>query len=84
MFRQIRYLRPRDLRFLGLVALTGLTIALYLDAGLHLAGQEGSGWRKVDLDAVMRRIDTGELRELEADWYHPATEEEVRGLEETP
>lgn len=84
MVEQIRHMRSRDLRFLGLVALTGLTIALYLDAGLRLASQEGSGWRKLDLDAVMQRIETGELRDWEADWYHPATEEEIRGLEGPP
>ena len=84
MAEQTRHLHPRDLRFLGLVAMTGLIIVLYLATGLQLADQTGSGWRKVDLDAVMQRIETGELRELEADWYHPATEDEVRGLEGTP
>jgi len=79
MIQKIRQLRPRDLKFLGLVALTGLTIALYLDTGLRLVDQEGSGWRKLNLDALRQRIESGELREREAEWYHPATEEETRG-----
>jgi hypothetical protein len=84
MTQQMRHLRPRDLRFLGLIVLTALTIALYLDASLRLADQGGSGWRKLDLDALMQRIETGELREREADWYHPATEEETEGLGGAP
>jgi hypothetical protein len=84
MLLQIRHLRSRDLRFLGLVAVTGLTITLYLGTGLRLAGQEGSGWRKPDLAVLTQRIETGELQEREADWYHPATEDEMQGLGGTP
>jgi hypothetical protein len=80
----IRHLRPRDLRFLGLMAVTGLTISLYLDTGLRLAGQEGSGWRAIDLEALTQKIESGELREREAEWYHPATEEETTSLGGTP
>ena len=74
----IKRLQFRELRFLGLIAITVLLIALHLSSGLHLADQEGSGWRKIDLEALQRRIETGELREREADWYHPATPGEVR------
>jgi len=78
--RQSRHWRPRDLRFLGLVALTGLTIVLYLNKGLHLSAGQGSGWRSLDLDELVKRIETGELRDREADLYHVATEEETRGV----
>ena len=71
MLKQVEHWRPRDLRFLSLVALTCLVGAIYLNEGLRLAEQEGSGWRRLDLDALMRR---------EAEWYHPATEKEARGL----
>jgi hypothetical protein len=84
MLQQIRHWRARDLRFLGLVALTGVLIALYLDAGLRLASQAGSGWRTLDLDVLQQRIETGELRDREADWYHRATDEETGGLEVKP
>jgi len=80
MRHQIKHWRPRDLRFLGLVALTGLTIALYLDSGLRLSGLAGSSWRTLDLDILRQRIETGELREREADWYHSATQKETRGV----
>jgi ABC-type microcin C transport system duplicated ATPase subunit YejF len=84
MRRQIWYLRPRDLRFLGLIAVTGLAIAMHLDSGLRLAGQAGSGWRTLDLDVLKQRIETGELRQRESDWYHPATEEEMRSVGGAP
>jgi hypothetical protein len=80
MMQKIRHPRPRDLKFLGLVAVTGLAIALYLDTGLRLAGETGSGWRKLDLDALMQKIESGELRDREAEWYHPATDEETRAV----
>ena len=57
-----------------------LTIAAHLDTGLHSAARDGSGWRTLDLDALQQRIETGELREREALWFHPATDEETRGL----
>jgi len=44
---------------------------------LRLADRGGVGWRTVDLGALQRRIESGELRDREADWYHPATAEEA-------
>jgi hypothetical protein len=80
MLRRLGHWRSRDLRFAGLIGLTGLVIALYLNAGLRLADREGSGWRTLDLDALMQRIETGELRDREAQWYHPSTDRETRGV----
>ncbi len=64
--------------------MTGLVIALYLEVGLRLADRDGSGWRTLDLDALQRRIETGELKGREAEWYRPATEEEMRSVRGTP
>jgi hypothetical protein len=80
MLQHLKHWRPRDLRFLGLVGLTALVGMLYLSEGLRLAAREGSGWRTLDLDVLMQRIETGELRDREADWYHPASDEEERGV----
>ncbi len=74
----IKRLQLRELRFLGLIAITASLMALHLGSSLRLADQEGSGWRKIDLEALQRRIETGELRGREADWYHPARPEEIR------
>jgi hypothetical protein len=70
MLTATRHWHRRELRFLGLVGITTCLIGLYLNAGLRLARQEGSGWRTIDLPALERRIETGELRDREADWYH--------------
>jgi hypothetical protein len=75
----IRHLHQRDFRFLALIATTVLLIGAHLSGALRTAGQEGSGWRELDLEAVQRRIESGELRDLEAEWYHPSTPEDIRG-----
>ena len=73
----IRHLHQREYRFLGLIALTGVLIALHLGDRVRLAEQQGTGWRSVDLGALQRRVDTGELRDREADWYHSSSAEEI-------
>ena len=74
MFAATRHWHLRELRFLALVGITLCLIGLRLDAGLRLARQEGSGWRTIDLPALERRIESGELRDREAEWYHPHTQ----------
>jgi hypothetical protein len=69
---------------MGLVVLTGVVAVLYLTSGLRLVGREGSGWRSLDLDALQRRIDAGELQGREADWYHRSTDEETRTIRGLP
>jgi hypothetical protein len=63
---------PREARFLGLIALTAVLIALYLGEGLSLATREGSGHRVIDRRALERRIEAGDLTDREAIWYHEA------------
>ena len=67
-----RHLHHRDLGFIGLVGISLILIASYLVAGYGLIDQQGSGWRRIDLKALQQRIDTGDLRDHEASWYHPA------------
>lgn len=81
---RIKHLHPRELRFIGLVLLTALIIAMQLADGLRLAALGGSGWRTVDRAVLERRIETGELRDHEASWYHPATRDEVKALGVSP
>ena len=78
--RQSRLLRihSRELRFLALVLVTCCLIALQLSENLRLQGLAGSDWRTVDLPALQRRIDAGDLSDHEATWYHPAKEQERR------
>lgn len=74
-----RHWHPGDTRLLGLIALTVLLIALHLGEELRLAAREGSGHRVIDLKALEGRIDSGDLSNREADWYHLATPQESGG-----
>lgn len=67
----LRHLHHRDLGFIGLVGATLILIASYLVAGYGLIDQQGSGWRRIDLKTLQQRIDTGDLRDRDASWYHP-------------
>jgi hypothetical protein len=79
-----RHWHYREVRFLGAVGVIGLIIALYLAGGLRLARLEGRGWRTIDLGRLQQRLETGELSEREADWYHPASEEEAAAMGDGP
>ncbi len=65
-------------RTAGGAALTALLVAVLVLIGAHLSQTlsaptgQGRSWRDLDLELLRRRIDAGELREHEADWYHPA------------
>jgi hypothetical protein len=70
-------LRSRDLPLPGLILLCLLLIGLYLGQAWQQVDSEGSGWRRIDTDALQRRIDAGDLRDLRADWSHPARPDEL-------
>ena len=73
-----RHWQPREARFLALIALSLVLIALSVAESQRVAGHPGSGHRVIDRQALERRIDAGELRDREATWYHPATPDETR------
>ena len=74
----LRHVRRRELIFLGLVLLNLVSIAGYLAGGLGVVtGDERGGWRRIDLEAVEARLNSGELVRKEADWYHPLSAEET-------
>ncbi|MGE5153975.1 MAG: hypothetical protein ACM3ST_08165 [Bdellovibrio bacteriovorus] len=75
----MRHLHRRELRFLGLLGLTGLLITLHLASGLEGLVKPAGGWRTLDRTALERRIESGDLREREADWYRPAMGGEATG-----
>jgi len=84
MIQSLRHLHVRELRFLGLIALTLLLMALHLGSSLRLAEISGTGWRVLDLPALQRRVESGELSDREAHWYHPATPDEAAALRGAP
>ncbi len=65
----IRLLR-RDARFISLVLLNLLALALYLGQGALGVDDTGKAWRKIDIQAIQRLLDAGELSDREALWYH--------------
>jgi hypothetical protein len=79
VFQSLRHLHRRELGFLGLVGLTGLLIGLNLGSALDRVGMASSGWRAIDRAALERRIEAGDLRDREADWFKPATSREAEG-----
>lgn len=79
MMSLTKHWQSREVRFVGLIALTALLIALYLAEGMRLADREGAGHRVIDRQALELRIHAGDLSDHEAEWYHPATPTEVGG-----
>lgn len=78
MLQFLRHSGRRELGFLGLVALTGLLIALYLGgSGLGRVELPGGGSRVIDRGALERLIERGDLRDREAEWFRPATNAET-------
>ncbi len=70
------HLRTRDWRFIGFMVLSVAAIGLYLAAGLNRLEQSGSSWRRIDIESVQRLMDSGELSEREAEWFHRTRPEE--------
>jgi len=72
MRRYFRHLR--DMQLLGLVGVTLVFIGFFLTAQLQQLEAEGSGWRRIDLELLQKRMQSGDLSDHEAVWYHPETE----------
>lgn len=75
MAKMIHPLRRRDRTFVALLLLSLVLIGLLLDAERRAAKRaDGASWRRIDLKALERRIDSGQLSDREALWFHPAAE----------
>jgi hypothetical protein len=67
--RRAWHLRRRDLRFLGVVALTLAAIGAFLATESGAPETGVGGWRRIDRAALERRIESGELSRKEAVWW---------------
>jgi len=67
--RRAWHLRRRDLRFLGVVALNLAAIGAFLATEAGAPDTAVGGWRRIDREALERRIESGELSRKEALWY---------------
>jgi len=65
-----RHLRPREFRFLGFVLANLIAIGLFLASGQEETAPVG-GWRRIDTEALARRLQSGELQMREALWSKP-------------
>lgn len=80
----LRHLRRRDLRFLTFVLTNLLCVAAFLLAQAQTAEQPPGGWRRIDLQSVMKRIEAGDLQQHEAAWYHPTNEAAHEAAHDAP
>jgi hypothetical protein len=64
----------RDLRFLGTLLLTLVLIGGFVAGQRDAVQGEGSAWRRIDLQALQERIESGDLSDREALWYHSSSE----------
>ena len=71
MERWPRHLHHHDLRFLGFVLTNLFCIAGFVAGSVTTEAEHTGGWRRVDIDAIRARIESGDLMGKEASWYHP-------------
>ena len=69
--------RVQDIRLVLLIVTSLVLIGLHLEQVGRSVGGSGAGWRNLDLDALQRRIEAGDLSDREADWYRPASGDQV-------
>ncbi len=81
---RVSHLRGRDLRFVMFIIANLFCVAGYLAGNLGTIQEPGGGWRSIDLEALLTRIETGDLVQKEAEWYHPLTEETGRAGSSKP
>ena len=72
--RRAWHLRRRDLRFLGVVAVTLAAIGAFLATESGAPETGVGGWRRIDRAALERRIESGELSRKEGSWWRPVEE----------
>lgn len=82
MEKLLNHSQLRDLRFLTLVLLNLLLIGGFLIRGVGGDSSPPGGWRRIDLQALQTRIETGELADVEARWYHGVTADESEAARE--
>ncbi len=74
----VRHLRGRDVRFVVFIIANLFCMAGYLVGNMATIQEPAGGWRRIDLEILLKRIETGDLVQREAKWYHPLTEETGR------
>ncbi len=80
----LKHLHRRDLGFIALVLINLVCVAGFLLAQVQTAEQPAGGWRRIDLQAVITRIEAGDLQRHEAAWYHQAKKPAQKAARDAP
>ena len=80
----VKHLQRRDLRFIASVLINLACVAGFLLAQVQTAEQPAGGWRRIDLQAVITRIEAGDLQRHEAAWYHQGKESAQKASRDAP
>ncbi len=80
----MKHLHRRDLRFLTFVLTNLVCVCGFLLAQVQTVEQPAGGWRRIDLQAVITRIEAGDLQRHEAAWYHQAKETAQKAARDAP
>lgn len=70
MLRAIRHWHVSDYRLVTLIGTTLILLVIFLAEQSMQRQSTAAGWRPIDFDVVLQKIDSGELSDREADWYH--------------
>ena len=82
MEKLLSHSQLRDLRFLAVVLLNLFMISGFLIRGAGDDADPPGGWRRIDLQALQTRIETGELADVEARWYQGVGADEAEAARE--
>ncbi|MCP4700004.1 MAG: hypothetical protein GY862_24605 [Gammaproteobacteria bacterium] len=66
---RFRKLHTQDVRFITLILLNVLCIFGFFFESLGSAGEKPGPWRKVDIEAIEKKMQAGDLTRHEAEWY---------------
>jgi hypothetical protein len=74
-----RRFKQSDWRMVVLVLAQAVAIAGFISADAPTPQAEQGGWRKVDREALMEKIRSGDLVQHEADWYRVVPDQTEKG-----
>ncbi len=77
-----KWMHRHDWELLLLVIAMLLTLGGFLSQELGTVSREGAGWRRIDIEAVRKLIQAGDLSDREAKWYRPVAPPEETGKRE--
>ncbi|MEN8216835.1 MAG: hypothetical protein ABFS56_10765 [Pseudomonadota bacterium] len=59
----------RDIQFAAFILATLICVGGFLSSGTETTSEQNGGWRRIDIEALTKRINAGDLVNHEAAWY---------------